>query len=45
MITITEIMIFVFLVKRGLAQTKGNMNGPTQRKATTSGQDLKYHLG
>ena len=35
---------FDLLVKRGLTQIKGSMNGPTQRKDITKDQVLKYHF-
>lgn len=43
--TTTVMVIFDFLLNRGLVQTRGNMNGPTQIKEATSDQVLKYHFG
>ena len=37
-------VIFVFLLKFGLAQTKGKANGPTHKKDTIKVEILKYHL-
>ncbi|MFA4853899.1 MAG: hypothetical protein WC616_00930 [Candidatus Omnitrophota bacterium] len=41
----TLIITFDLLLRRGLTQIKGSMNGPTHRKDTTKDQVLKYHFG
>jgi len=40
----TLMTAFDFLLKRGLAQTKGSINGPTSRKETIKEPVLKYHF-
>jgi len=43
-ITITVAIILTLELKRGLNQTKGSINGPTQRKDTTRVHARKYHF-
>ena len=41
---ITLIIIFAFLLKRGLNQNNGKASGPTAKKAVIKTEVLKYHL-
>jgi len=43
-ITIALIAILTLLLKRGLDQTNGKINGPTNKKPIISEDFLKYHL-